>query len=54
MFSYLICTYIVLKFNNDISLRFRILCTCNSIYVEKTKHTQVYIYLPVITLIVHP
>ena len=35
MFSYLICAYIVLKFNNNFSLCFRILC--NSIYVERTK-----------------
>ena len=35
MFSYFICTYIVLKFNNNFSLCFRILC--NSVYVERTK-----------------
>jgi hypothetical protein len=35
MFSYLICAYIVLKFDNNFSLCFRILC--NSIYVERTK-----------------
>ena len=44
---------VVLKFNNKFSLCFRILC--NSIYVERTKKTtQIYIYLPAITLIVHP
>ena len=35
MFSYPTCTKIVLKFNNNVSLCFRILC--NSIYVERTK-----------------
>ena len=53
MFSYLICAYIVLKFNNNFSLCFRILC--NSIDIERTKkNNQIYLYLPVITLIVHP
>ena len=33
---YFICTYIVLKFNNNCSLFFRILC--NSIYVERKKN----------------
>ena len=49
MFSYLICAYIVLKFDNNFSLCFRILC--NSIYVERTKRQS---NLPVITLIVLP
>jgi hypothetical protein len=35
MFSYLICDYIVLKFNNNFSICVRILC--NSIYIERTK-----------------
>ena len=35
MFSYFICAYIVLKFNNNFPLLFRSLC--NSIYVERTK-----------------
>ena len=35
MFSYFMCAYIVLKFNNKYSVCFRILC--NSIYIERTK-----------------